>query len=182
MTCKVHSVVRVQELLPFRRLTPSPPLRDRPPFCSISSSDSAPLCLSTPLLAGSGLESGFGGTHRTDWRVECAWGHRLELPLRELMNSVNASSLASGLSSRPREKQEFTGTCLRCADSTHPTHPSVELSMFVAEEAQPLMRLPTKHSIVQKPSQAAGCSRSHVAAFSFALPMRSTIEALATIE
>jgi hypothetical protein len=46
---------------------------------------------------------------------------------------------------RPRDTQEFTGTCLRCADSTLP---SVELSMFVGDEAQPLMRHPTKHSDV----------------------------------
>ena len=32
------------------------------------------------------------------------------------------------------------------------------------------------------PSQAAGCSRSHVAAFSLAAPVQSSIEALATIE
>ena len=41
---------------------------------------------------------------------------------------------------------------------------------------------PTKHSNVPKPSQAAGCSRSHVAALSLLAPVQSSIEALATIE
>ena len=137
--------------------------------------------------------------HHGGHRRSAAWGHRLgrSFALRERsLNGVNASSLASGLglTSRPRDTQEFTGTCLHArsqtstlADSHHDsTHPSVELSMFVDEEAQLLMilkmRHPTKHSDVPKPSQAAGCSRSHVAVFSFASPVRSSIEALATIE
>ena len=41
---------------------------------------------------------------------------------------------------------------------------------------------PTKHSDVPKPSQAAGCSRSHVAASSLPATEQSSIEALATIE
>ena len=41
---------------------------------------------------------------------------------------------------------------------------------------------PTQHSNVPKPSQAAGCSRSHVAAFSLPATEQFSIEALATIE
>ena len=40
----------------------------------------------------------------------------------------------------------------------------------------------TQNSNAPKPSQAAGCSRSHVAASSFASSEQSSIEALATIE
>ena len=82
----------------------------------------------------------------------------------------------------PQDLQEFTGAHASCAPQTSHHDPSVELSMFVGEEAQQLMRHPTKHSGVPKPSQAAGCARSHVAASSLASSVRSSIEALATIE
>ena len=66
--------------------------------------------------------------------------------------------------------------------SVAPNTATPELGTTSRELAQPLKPHPAQHSNVPMPSQAAGCSRSHVAAFSTQASVQSSIVAFATIE
>ena len=66
--------------------------------------------------------------------------------------------------------------------SVAPNTATPELGTTSRELAQPLKPHPAQHSNVPTPSQAAGCSRSHVAASSTQAAVQSLIAALATIE